>query len=703
MLFTFLKDLLTWFEKYAKASGWPDELANYGTLVIIPVLVATAVIRLLYKAFVWVMSQYWKRQLNKNISPFISASDVRKFTRYFVPTKFQNISPAEDDEPGRKYIASAKNKLIPLFLNKVLKPLGNEGKFYLLLADTGMGKTTFLINLFIRYKNKIYWDRIIAPRSPIRLVPLGNPAWPEIIKEIKDREETILLLDALDEDVEASVNYQQRIQELLRLTWQFQIVILTCRTQFFPSHEEEPHETGYLSWGDQQEYKFQKLYLSAFNNQDVMKYLLKRYKLYHPIQLVKFFKAWRIVKKSPSLMVRPMLLSHIDDLLKSKAAYEFSFQIYETLIQKWIERESRKSAVRLKYGNSQNYADKLLAFSRNLAYNLYVNREERHGYTISKDVRFEVNGYSLNDMEEDYADLTDHEKKSKSLLNRTANGYYKFSHKSILEYFIACYLFDQGVAINGISFTGIDATEKFYKEMLVQTFRSYDGTYETALNGVQPLSALHLEEVNRVTTIRLKDVQQVNKAFLQAFPRLSELVLFNPSCQWLYGLYSYFSSFKIPVFSSEEALKTLQSVNKQWSDTLAELKAALAPEFSYLHDHIDGVFGKLLSRTIVSAGEHEDHYTLVEEEVYNYSIRTSAELGSIKLSLANTSVIRKMIIQYKTELDSHLTLITDHGKQSLELYTNISMIDYGTLPIVNHFLQLASDLRKELTGVKVIY
>jgi hypothetical protein len=81
---------------------------------------------------------------------------VHRATRYYVETKFQNISPSEDDEPGRSYIASAKDKLIPLLIKKVFNNNARDGKFYLVLADTGMGKTTFLINLYIRYKNRLH-------------------------------------------------------------------------------------------------------------------------------------------------------------------------------------------------------------------------------------------------------------------------------------------------------------------------------------------------------------------------------------------------------------------------------------------------------------------------------------------------------------------------------------------------------------------
>ena len=38
-------------------------------------------------------------------------------------------------------------------------------------------------------------------------------------------------------------------------------------------------------------------------------------------------------------MVRPMLLANINDLLKREKPYEHTFEIYEEMVTRWIERE----------------------------------------------------------------------------------------------------------------------------------------------------------------------------------------------------------------------------------------------------------------------------------------------------------------------------------------------------------------------------
>ena len=46
-----------------------------------------------------------------------------------------------------------------------------------------------------------------------------------------------------------------------------------------------------------------------------------------------------MVAKIPLLTARPMLLAHIDDLVKSKRDFHFSYELYEEMVEAWIKRE----------------------------------------------------------------------------------------------------------------------------------------------------------------------------------------------------------------------------------------------------------------------------------------------------------------------------------------------------------------------------
>lgn len=243
----------------------------------------------------WAISKYNEWLLNKNLRPRFSESEVYRATRYYIPTKFQNISPTSD-EPGSSHFTTAKQRLIPELMNAFKDNRKNTNR-YLILADSGMGKTTFLLNLFLNYRNGIIRILFVPNENrKMELFPLGSPDIWTNIEKIENKKDTILLLDAFDEDFKAIEDYEARMQEILRETEEFKKIIITCRTQFFPSDKEIPDDTGCITFGGEQEVsKFQRLYLSVFDDSDVKKYINKRFPFY---QRSKRKKALRLSKNA---------------------------------------------------------------------------------------------------------------------------------------------------------------------------------------------------------------------------------------------------------------------------------------------------------------------------------------------------------------------------------------------------------------------
>lgn len=514
------------------------------TVTIAVSALAITIIKVLWTFFKFIVLQRNKRLANQNLEPYFSSSDIVKATRYYIPTKYQNISPSEDEEPGRDYIASAKNKIIPLFLKDVFKNRGNDNKYYLILADSGMGKTTFMINLYLSYKNQ--WRELlgIGRNHNIVLFPLGSPDALDAIEKVEDKRNTILLLDAFDEDVKAVEDHKARMTEILNKSKEFREIVITCRTQFFPSEEEVPKEAGYIkAYGDSQiEYKFQKLYLSIFNNKDIKQYLKMRFPFFsfhYPFFLFgKRSKAKEIVEKSPNLVMRPMLLSYINDLVDIDKTFKYSFKIYEALIEKWIDREAKKHGIREKYGNGENYKKLLYDFSQSLSVNLYERRKERGGYYVNKDDRFS-GVLQLNEVEK-YSD-SERELKGKSLLNRNAQGQFKFSHKSILEYFLAKKMCKDASFCFNFDFDGMSVAQNFYYEMLFEELCLLEGEYDYAL----PLSVLTINELRDIKQLKVTELGGINPLQLSPLTSLSELVVFDmKKYQNLYFLYQIIWSLR---------------------------------------------------------------------------------------------------------------------------------------------------------------
>jgi len=53
-----------------------------------------------------------------------------------------------------------------------------------------------------------------------------------------------------DMDLEAIKDHQKRLNEILSKVHKFREIVMTCRTQFFPSEKEEPDRTGYFTGGE---------------------------------------------------------------------------------------------------------------------------------------------------------------------------------------------------------------------------------------------------------------------------------------------------------------------------------------------------------------------------------------------------------------------------------------------------------------------
>ncbi len=382
-----------------------DSVSGVNQVLILVSTLGAAILFLLRKTIAGYRN---RRFLVKRLMPFYDEQIVERATGIYVPTRCQNVDPAQEDEPRSVHAFVAKNRLIPL-LAKLLQS-GQAAKYYIVLADTGMGKTTFMINFFLRYARK--W----RPRYKVRLFPLGDPRTDAAIEGVEDKEDTVLLLDAFDEDGLAIIDYVERLDQLIEKTRDFRCVVMSSRTQFFPSHVEEPAKTGVLKHGGEKgEHEFKKLYLSPFDDWDIRLFVRKKYAWYQPR---KRRRARRIVATCPHLVVRPMLLSYIEDLMVEGVEYEYSHQIYEAMVQRWIHRE-----------RVENKED-LRRFSEAIALHMYRHQKERKGLFVEP-------GELVEFAERHNIRLEEFELKSRSLLNRDAEGRLKFAHKSILEYLLA--------------------------------------------------------------------------------------------------------------------------------------------------------------------------------------------------------------------------------------------------------------------------
>ncbi len=322
---------------------------------------------------------------------------------YYVTPDAQNVNPAdlEDDDTG----LVARDNIFKLLDTFFAGPARFSHAF--VLSDAGMGKSSLLVMLKL-----FFLTRFIQPAFQVKLLKIG-PDTIELVRALQHPTRTVLLLDALDEDPEAWKHFYTRLQMLLHETKGFRKVVITCRTQFFPQeYEEDGKIPGRVVLSG---FHCSKLFLSPFSLPQVHAYLIKRFR----DEAVRK-QAIQIVGKMQSLKFRPMLLSYIDFLLDGKHQINYSYALYESLVDEWLNRELRKGIIDDKktlYKVCIVIADHMYAAKARDLDPIDLQRL----YLPIEGVR-QIEAMSVE---------------GRSLLHRTSSGDYKFAHLSILEYFVA--------------------------------------------------------------------------------------------------------------------------------------------------------------------------------------------------------------------------------------------------------------------------
>lgn len=240
--------------------------------VIFGILSAVAVFHQFSQAVrVWRSRRILEREFGGD---FYSSETIERSTRYYVRPDCSSIDPSEEADL-RSLVLSRED-----LFSVVDRFLEHESPYrhLLLLADSGMGKSSFVLNYYA--SNRLRWRG--QRRLRFVVVPLGHPNADSYIAAIQEKREVVLLLDAFDEDPSAIADYRARIEQLTELSIPFRRIIITCRTQFFPRAVEIPTRAGFVyeprELGQSGEYEFRKLYLMPFTDVQVSSYLRRRFR-----------------------------------------------------------------------------------------------------------------------------------------------------------------------------------------------------------------------------------------------------------------------------------------------------------------------------------------------------------------------------------------------------------------------------------------
>lgn len=369
-----------------------------------------------------------------------------------------------------------KKKVVKLLRDYFFDEVFVEGtkkdeRVFCILGDTGMGKTAALVNLFVDYVN--HYRKGNIPYD-IWLFSLGDQDVFEKIKDIKDKGNSILLLDAVDENSEAKDDndYDKFIKKLEQAYQDFAFVVTTCRPQFFGDESEVFDSTNARRNGFF--LKCKRLDLVPFDDDQVREYLFNLY--YHePNQKLKQ-EAEKIVKKCPQIAQRPLVLSYVNELVSDENRnYETTLDIYDAIVKKLIERETKKASPYADVNMIQQWRDLLLEVAGYMYKNgrLIISQKEYENFLSDHNLPDVVNEERKQENVVDKKTF-----RQRSLLTRTTEGFL-FSHKSFYEYFMAYRFF--GVPDEIASVQDMDFALRLFDE-LYDAYKSGKGAEHYGIN-----------------------------------------------------------------------------------------------------------------------------------------------------------------------------------------------------------------------------
>lgn len=201
-------------------------------LIVILAIGATLLptVWLIIRSVIAILNYWTKRDADKiakalstsTLSAQYTKDDIADAVGGYIEPECSSTDPANSAEIAA--YSDVRQNIFKVIDNSIT--FATSKQFQLLLADSGMGKTSFCLNYFRHFKK-------ITKSNDIALVSLATGNADVRIKSIPHHSMKVIILDALDEDRKAILNGKDRLYEILELCRDFKAVIVTCRSQFF--------------------------------------------------------------------------------------------------------------------------------------------------------------------------------------------------------------------------------------------------------------------------------------------------------------------------------------------------------------------------------------------------------------------------------------------------------------------------------------
>ncbi|KAK3809339.1 MAG: WD40-repeat-containing domain protein [Benniella sp.] len=363
---------------------------------------------------------------------------------------------------GKASLQAADDTRFPL-MEKVKEFLESDKKVFLLMGDSGAGKSTFNreleLELWKSYKNRtgriplhINLPAIDKPEHDMIAKQLRMAEFTESqIREMKHQRKFILICDGYDESQQTHNLYMSN-----KLNqddeWQAKMII-SCRTEYLGTDYRDRFQPGDRNQQSDSS-PFQEAVITLFSLDQVHDYIRQYVTVHQPLWEVDDYKqaleripSLKDLVKNPFLMTLSLevLPRMVDPGQRLSEARVTRVGLYDHFVEQWLERGKKRlgekdlnlqARAAFESLSDEGFTQHGMEFMKNLAVAIY---KEQDGQPIVR--------YSRAKAEQSWKSEFFSRDKEKRLLREACplsrNGnQHRFIHRSLLEYALARAIFD---------------------------------------------------------------------------------------------------------------------------------------------------------------------------------------------------------------------------------------------------------------------
>jgi len=272
-----------------------------GILIGVLGTILAAILTWLYRVIIRRINKYRASKIRDSIPSTFSEAEINQAFHFYVLLRVQSTNPVAESQAEGDFQQSETTFLLE---HTIAEHIQKGVKVIFLVAGTGMGKTTAMIRLYARLRKQWKRDEEKVQIFPFNLAEKVAEDFPTPIKQSG----LVLLLDGLDEDPKAFGDYRERLYNVLEKFANARSIVISVRTQFFESVEDEPFRDSPLPYS----LTVEKFYISPFTEKEVRAFLRKRFGWFRRKRRKKAEAIIFNQEKKNSVLGRPMLLSFID-------------------------------------------------------------------------------------------------------------------------------------------------------------------------------------------------------------------------------------------------------------------------------------------------------------------------------------------------------------------------------------------------------